>query len=415
MGADTSAAAGWFPALGEPRVRRYLFGQGASVMGSWVLDITLNLLVWQLTRSPATLGLLNFLIYGPAVLVIPLLSLRLHAGNARSISLAVLWSALAVALGLAAAAVLDALTLPLLLVAAALRGILGGLEVPSRLMLLTTIAADANRMGSAIAMNTVVFLLARTAGPGIAALMFEPLGPAWAFGLAALGLMAMLRCVIGLRGAGLGPGAPAPTRGLGPAWDFVRQDGFASLLLPLLTSVGLTAGAYQTLVPVLADRVFGDAARWIGWFFAAAGGGALVGAVLLSSRFMDVLLRRLLLLGPWLAVVGLVLIAASRLPSVSLLGFALLGFCMSFIATGTSATMHRRVPAAARGGLIALFQLAFMGVVPFAQLFGGALAQWLSVRWAFGLLAALLFLATLVLCARRWRRLGRLEFDASRL
>lgn len=176
-----------FPALAEPRMRRYLSAQAASLLGSWVLDITLNLLVWRLTQSPAMLGALNFLIYLPSLVVTPLLSGRLRVDNARRLSLAVLAAAMAVAVGLTLGHALGLLTLPVLLGAALVRGVLGGMEVPSRQMLLMSLTHDSARLASAIALNTVVFLLARTLGPALAGLMFEPWGlaralcsPPWA-------------------------------------------------------------------------------------------------------------------------------------------------------------------------------------------------------------------------------------------
>jgi hypothetical protein len=70
-----------FPALGDRQVRVYLVGQFASMVGSWTLDVTLNLLVWKLTNSPALLGVLNFLLFGPAMVITPLLSERLSNGT----------------------------------------------------------------------------------------------------------------------------------------------------------------------------------------------------------------------------------------------------------------------------------------------------------------------------------------------
>ena len=415
MSAAPPSRTPWFPALAEPRVRLYLLGQLMSMLGTWALDITLNLLVWQHTGSAAALGLLNFMLYGPAVVVTPLLSTRLSAANARRITASVLGIALVLALALALAAALQWLTLPLMLVAAGLRGVLGGMEVPSRQMLLMNIA-EGPHLGSAVAMNTVVFLLARTAGPGLAGLMFDPLGPAAAFVLACAGLGFMLICVLRLQGVhGPAPGLRSGASGLRGAWAFVWADRFGSLMLPAVACVAFCAGAYQTLVPVLADRVFGDATRWTGWFFAAAGGGALVAAVLLSSRHMDALLRRWLIIVPWGAVLALLLLGASSRPVPVLLGFALLGFGTSFVGTGTNATLQRRVPPEARGGMIALFLLAFTGAMPLSQLAAGLLAQWLSVQVTFVLLAAALGAGLLALCLPRWRRLGRLELDVSRL
>jgi MFS family permease len=404
-----------FPALADRQVRLYLVGQFVSMLGSWVLDITLNLLVWQATHSPAMLGALNALLYGPSVLVTPLLGARLSAANARRITLTVLGAALGVALGLlaAVAAAAQGLSLALLMSAALARGILGGMEVPSRQMLLMNIGDDAEQRSSAIALNTVAFLLARTLGPGLAAVMFEPLGPAWGFALAALATAFMLTCVARLRAQAVVPGPAATGRGgaMGQAWDFVRTDRLGTLLLPISTCVALCVSAYQTLIPVLAARVFGDAARWTGHFFAAAGVGALVAAVLLSSRHLDPVVRRLLLVVPWTGALALAVLGATAEPAVALASFAVLGFCTSFVGTGTNTLLHRRIPPQARGGLIGLFLLAFNGAMPVGQLVAGALADRFSAAAALYLLSALLCAALLLLCGRRWRALGRVELD----
>ena len=398
-------------------MRRYLGAQALSLLGSWVLDITLNLLVWRLTQSPAMLGALNFLIYLPSLVVTPLLSGRLRVDNARRLSLAVLGAAMAVAAFLALGHALGLLTLPVLLGAALVRGVLGGMEVPSRQMLLMSLSHDSARLASAIALNTVVFLLARTMGPALAGLMFEPLGPGAGFVLAALGTAVMWRNVWRLPRSSHLPQASTPEHGggLGAALRFVWQDGFGRLFLPMTVCVAFCAGAYQTLVPVLADRVYGSASTWTGWFFGASGVGALVAAVLLSSRHVDASLRRGLMAAPWLAVLALVLLAVSGHVVTTLAGFALLGFCTSFVGTGTNATLHRRVPPAARGGLIALLLLAFNGVMPLAQLVAGALAQWGSVNAAFGWLAAGLAVVLAVAYGWRWRRLGRVVWDMNLL
>jgi hypothetical protein len=77
--------------------------------------------------------------------------------------------------------------------------------------------------------------------------------------------------------------------------------------------------------------------------------------------------------------------------------------------------MHQRVPQHARGGLIALFLMSFVGTIPLGQLLAGWLAQWLSVQATFLWLAAGLGAALLLLFVPRWRALGRLELDARRI
>jgi predicted MFS family arabinose efflux permease len=290
------------------------------------------------------------------------------------------------------------------------------MEIPSRQMLLLNLGEADLQLGSAIAMNTLVFVVARMVGPAIAAMMFEPVGPLGAFLLAALGLAFMTGCVMRMRPRAPLPGGLAAGRGgFSGAVAFARRDGFASLMLPVLVCLALCASSYQTFVPVLAERVFGDATRWSGWFFATAGGGALVAALLLSSLHAEALSRRLLLASPWFAALALVLIGAIRHPLGVLPAFALLGFCTSFCATATNAGLHRRGPPEARGGLIGLFLMAFTGMGPVAQLLAGGLAQYLPVAQTLYVLASLLAASLLLVYGRRWWQLQRLELDAGAL
>ena len=206
----------WFPALAERNIRLYIAGQSVSVLGTWVLEITLNLQLWELTRSPALLGLLNFLLYGPAMVVFPFAASRLTAANARPLTMRVLLAGLVLALLLVVLTGMGWLAVPALLAIALVRGLLNGVEIPARQMLLTTSIGHADQMSSAVAMNTMVYQLARMTGPAVAALCFSALGPSWGFGGAAVALAFMWVCLRGLqaRRVAAPPAAEAGRQGI---------------------------------------------------------------------------------------------------------------------------------------------------------------------------------------------------------
>lgn len=416
-GSNAATVKRWFPALAKPHVRLYLFGQTVSMLGSWVLDISLSLMAWRLTASPALVGVLNFLLYAPGIVVTPLFSSRLTASNARRSTMMVLAAALLVALALCALMALDRLTFPAILVLAALRGVLNGMEVPSRQMLLACSIEDRSRMVSAMALNVVAFHGARMCGPAIAAALFASFGALWGFAFAAAALAVMVGCVWRMpRTPAAVPVVSAPGRaGLRGALDFVRGDRFSRLFLPVTICLGLFAGAFQTLVPVLADHVFGDTARWSAAFFTAVGVGGLLAALLLSTHHMQWALRRMMVAVPWAVALALAGIGTSHAPLPTLLCFAALGFGMAFVGTCTNAVLHERVPPEARGGIIALFLMSFVGAIPLSQLLSGMLAQWLSVQVTFFVLAAALFAGLLMLFVPRWFERGRIELNAEKV
>ncbi len=410
----------WVPALADRQVRLYLAGHATSTLGAWTLDVTLNLLLWQLTASPALLGLLNFLLYAPGLAVVLLTAGRLHPAAARRRTMAVLVGSLCVALLLVALLMLGLLGAVAILVLAGVRGVLNGIELPARQLMALCLVEDRELQANVVALNTVSFLGARMTGPALAAALFATLGPLSAFVLAALALVVMLACIRRVRPLASQTEVPAeeargPAAGLAGAWRFVRAHRLGSLFLPVLCCTALLGSGFQTLAPVLADRVFGDVNRYTALLLSAAGAGALLAAMLLSTRWLGAASLLMLVAVPWGIAASALLVAASGAPMLALLGFAGLGFGTAFVGTASIALMHRVVPPETRAGLISLFLVVFIGVVPMSQILAGLLAQWLSARASFAVLGLTLAAALMLLFVPRWRALGRVEWNAERL
>ena len=386
-------------------------------MGPWVLDNLLELVPWPATRSPELLGLLNFVLYMPGLLITPMFSASLSANNVRLRTMLVLAGGLAVALVLALCAALGWLATPLILALALARGVLNGMEQPARQMLLATSVSHQEQIGGAVALNTVVFQVARMFGPALAALMFSSVGAGWGFVFSGAAVAVMIGCVLQVRPVApfTGATAAAGRGGLRGALDFVRADRFGSLFLPVTACMALCTGGYQTLVPVLSDSVYGDTARWTSLFFAAAGAGALVAALLMSTHLARGARRRLLVPVPWLLALALLGLGTSRLAPLSLLCFAVIGFGMTTVAVGGGSVLHRNVPPDSRNGLIALLLLAFNGVIALVQVPAGLLAGRFGVLSAFRVMGGCMLALLLLLFVRRWCLLKRLEVDCERV
>ncbi|MEK9719498.1 MAG: MFS transporter, partial [Quisquiliibacterium sp.] len=244
-----------------------------------------------------------------AVVITPLVGPSAHpTGSRRQVSRTVAGS-LMVSLALLILNAFGELTVPLLLGLAALRGVLAGLEVPSRQVLLTSSVSDKSRIGNAVAMNAIAYNGARMIGPAIAAAVYPTLGATYGFALTAASLALMLAIVrsmptpAAIPGELHGPGKAGVS--LRAAFDYVRRDRLASLFLPVATCLAVLGGSYQTLVPVLADRVHGSASIWTGVFFASAGAGSTVSALLLSSKYLYPASRHLQVITPWVVVIAL--------------------------------------------------------------------------------------------------------------
>ncbi|MEX3943640.1 MFS transporter [Paraburkholderia sp. BR10937] len=379
-----------FPALAEPALRRYACGQVFSVLGSWTQNITLNLLVYHLSGKASVLALLNFLLYGPQLIVAPVAGSRIRAANARRATLCVLATSLTLTSSLLVLWVTGALGVKLILLLALAIGISSAIETPARQLLLVSSLRNPLLTSNAVAMNTMVYNVGRMVGPSIAGFVYPLLGPAAAFAMYACALCVMAMCVRSIHPANLSARSRADGGGLRDAVGYVLSDTFSARYLPTLACMGLFAASYQTLVPLLADHAFHNAARYTGIFFAAAGGGSLTAAILLSSAWGPRTTRKLLAFAPWSAVAALFTLAFTNEAGLSVPAFCVLGFSLTFSATSTNATIQQRCPDHVRGGLVGMYGMAYNGTMPFGYLLVGTVSEALGVRSTFTAMAIVL-------------------------
>ena len=390
-----------FPALAEPSLRRYLSGQVASVLGSWTQNVTLNLLVYHLSGSAAILALLNFLLYGPQLVVAPIAGSRIRSENARRVTLCVLTVSLLLTGSLITLSAFGVLGVKLILLHALAIGISSAIEVPARQVLLLTSLQDVSLTSNAVAMNTMVYNVGRMVGPTIAGFVYPTLGPRTSFAIYAVALCFMATCVRSIR---LSTDA-RPSRAessLRDAVGYVMSDAFSARYLPILACIGLFAASYQTLVPLLADQAFHDAARFTGVFFACAGAGSLTSAVFLSSALGPRASARFITWAPWTATVALMVLATTDAASASMPAFYALGFSLTFAATSTNATIQRQCPEHVRGGLVGMYGMAYNGTMPFGYLLVGTVSEAIGVRHTFAAMAFVL--AAGVISIIMWQR-----------
>jgi predicted MFS family arabinose efflux permease len=391
-----------FPALTEPALRRYLSGQVASVLGSWTQNVTLNLLVYHLSGSAAILALLNFLLYGPQLVVAPIAGSRIRSENARRVTLCVLTVSLALTGSLIILSTLGVLGVKLILAHALAIGVSSAVEVPARQVLLLTSLRDGTLTSNAVAMNTMVYNVGRMVGPTIAGFVYPTLGPRASFAIYAVALCFMATCV---RSIPLSDKA-TPSRAessLRDAVGYVMSDAFSARYLPILACIGLFAASYQTLVPLLADKAFHDAARFTGVFFACAGAGSLSSAVLLSSALGPRASARFIAWAPWSAIAALMVLATTDAAAASMPAFFILGFSLTFAATSTNATIQRQCPEHVRGGLVGMYGMAYNGTMPFGYLLVGTVSEALGVRHTFAAMAVVLAVGVISIVA--WQRI----------
>jgi MFS family permease len=375
----------------------------------WMERIAIGWLTWQLTESGFWLGIVAFADFFPVVLIAPV------AGAAAD-----RWDRLSVikvsqAILLVQASVLWALTasghitVALIVTLSAIHGIVVAFNQPARLALVPSLVPQPD-LGSAVAINAVVFNLARFIGPIFAGLAIVWSGVAAAFLINALSYVAFLVALARIRLER--PDAPAAQR-RGFVADLregirytVMHPGIGALFV-LLIAIGIGGRPLTELLPGIADDVFGAGAGGLSILASAIGGGAILGGVWLghrahSSDMMSVALATSL--GSALSTIAAV---ATNLFWFAVLAVVMYGFCISTAGIASQTLVQLASDRAMRGRVMGLYGLIFRGGPAIGALLAGIASTHFGLRWP------VFFGALLVIAAWAWTYLSRERIAAA--
>jgi predicted MFS family arabinose efflux permease len=233
-----------------------------------------------------------------------------------------------------------------------------------------------------VALNSAQYNLTRIVAPAIAGLFIAAGSLVLGFWVNAVALAVVTVLIAGLR-------IPSPRsadrvqvalwRDLQDGVRFVTRNRVLTILVVLPAVPALFVLNYLTFIPVYARDILGTGAVGLGLLTGAIGVGALVGALSLATMRPSGGSGRLMLGG--LAIVGVALttFALSRSLPISMLALALMGaFQVAFYST-TNTLIQVLVPARLRGRVLSLYVLSSIGLIPIANLVGGALGEALGV------------------------------------
>jgi MFS family permease len=167
-------------AFAQRNYRIYATGNGVSLIGWWLQRVAVGWLAWTLTHSGTWLGLVSLADFLPVLFLSPFAGvLADRRDRVWIIRITQLCGCVQAAL-LALLVATDTITIELLFTLVLLLGIASGISQPARLALVPSLV-DRTSLASALAINSVVFNLARFIGPAIAGVVIAEIGNVSAF------------------------------------------------------------------------------------------------------------------------------------------------------------------------------------------------------------------------------------------
>ncbi len=372
-----SAARAVGRALRHRNYRLFFFGQGTSLVGTWITRVALSWLVYRLTRSEAMLGVVGFAGQLPTFLVAPIAGVLVDRWNRHRVLVVTQVLSLVQSAALAVLALTDHITVAMVLALAAFQGLINAFDTPARQAMVVELIDDRADLSNAIALNSTLVNGARLIGPSIAGLLIAAVGEGWCFAVDAVSYVAVLASLLAMR---LTPRPRSPQRGrvlveLRDGLRYARAFAPIRALLLLLAMVSLTGVPYMVLMPVFATEVLHGDAHLLGILTGAVGLGAVTGALWLASRSSVRGLERVLVVAATVFALGLVGFGLSRWLWLSLPLLVATGAGMMMTMAATNTLVQTLVDEDKRGRVMSFYTMAFFGMAPFGALLGGAAAD----------------------------------------
>jgi MFS family permease len=363
-------------ALEHRNYRLFFSGQTLSLTGTWMTRVAVSWLVFRLTGSALLLGVVNFAGQIPTFLLAPFAGVWVDRWNKHHVLVGTQILAMLQSFALAVLAFTH-ITIAEILALSAFQGLINAFDMPGRQSFMVDMVEDRSHLGNAIALNSSMVNMARLVGPALGGLIIAGWGEAFCFLIDGFSYLAVIASLLAMRRLPRRAAASkqAMAQALREGWRFVSGFAPARSLLLLLALISLVGMPYTVLLPIFAGHVLAGGAHTYGFLMAAAGCGALVGAVWLAARKS---VRGLTRVVPWSAAlfgVGLLGFGFSHWLWVSLPLVFLAGMGMMQQMASTNTILQTVVSEEMRGRVMSFYTMAFVGMAPWGSLLVGALAD----------------------------------------
>lgn len=365
-------------ALRSRNYRLFFWGQGASLIGTWMTQTATIWLVYHLTGSALMLGVVGFANQFPNFVLTPFAGVWVDRWDRRRTIVITQILAMIQSLALAFLALTGTIEVWQIIVLAAFQGAINAFDMPARQSFVVTMVEQREDLSNAIALNSSMFSSARLVGPAIAGLIIAATNTGVCFLIDGISYIAVIAGLLAMR---LPPQDRAIAKQSETLW-YSLKEGFdyafsfqpiRSILL-LIALVSLVGMPYMTLAPIFASEVLHGGPETLGFLMAASGLGALFASVYLSARPSALGLSKLIAIAPAIFGAALIAFALSRVLWLSMLAVLMIGMSLVLQHTSGNTVLQTIVEDDKRGRVMSFYMMAFTSTVTFGNLVAGSLA-----------------------------------------
>lgn len=388
-----------FPALKYRNYRLYFAGQLVSLIGTWLQTVAQGFLVYEITNSAFWVGVIGALQTLPVLLFALLGGVIVDRFKKRNLLYVTQCGQMILALvlgGMTLAGVVDRYDIAGL---SFLLGILTAIDMPARQTFMLDLVKRKD-LSSAVSLSAGIFNGARIVGPASAGILISLVGVGGAFILNGLSFIAVITALYFMRiTEERSIKHDNPLRAIQGGLTYAFSHAVIRPILLMATIISIFGWSYITVMPVIARDVFHEGARGLGYLQAAAGVGAVAGAVLVSAYSRRKPARLFIFGGTLMFSLSLFVFSFTQTLLTGMITLLFAGFGLLSAFSMMNTTVQSMATDEIRGRVMSIYTLMFIGMAPFGSIGIGAISEAIGVMSALRLNAVVMLATLFVLYA----------------
>jgi MFS family permease len=367
----------------------------------WINRMAVAWLTWQLTQSPAWLGIMAAAGSLPTVFIGPLAGVTADRFGHRFQLVTATYVGAGFSMVLAIMVATGTVTVAALLVLVGLSGIIRALNIPARISLIHSLV-DRATLSSAIGVNSATFYGGNFVGPAIGGVIISAFGIAPAFFVYAAGEVIAATSFLILNIEKKPKGAGKEFSLWADFLDGVRYTmGHRGILTMIVLSTisTLFLHPYMEMLAGFAAQVFGRGADGLAMLTASTGAGAMTGGLWIAQRGRMQGLVRIQLVSLVVGMAAMIGFVATDEIYVSMGFLYVVGFCLVSAQVANSSMIQNAVAPGLRARVVSFGGVVNLSAPALGAIVIGWAATKLGLRLPVGSSAVLAFLV--LLCVLR--------------
>ncbi len=385
-----------FRALKYRNFRLFFPGIAISQIGIWIQNVAISWLVYDMTKSPLTMGTVMFFNAIPLFVLTPFAGVIIDKFNRHKLLIFVQILFCIQALMITLLTFFDVVQIWNIIVLGVFLNCIAAIDVPLRQSTFVCLVDNPKDLGNAISLNSTCFNVARLLGPAIAGLLIAHAGITVCFFVNFLCIIPMVYLVKMLDIKDVKckhVQNETILEGLKEGVEYALKTPQILTLLLYLAVFSFIGMTYPMLMPIYTSEILHDRADTLGFLMGAAGVGALFSSLFLAAKTSLTGLRRVLFAGAVVFSAGFITLGLCHTKLIAIAAMFCVGLGMTSSITPDNTLTQAVVDDDKRGRVMSLNAICYMGTTSLSSFAAGFIANIIGIANTFILFGSIMLLA----------------------